>query len=318
MKVLVTGAGGFVGQWLTSELEGAGHEVFGPPERELDVTDREAVHRTLDRLRPDAIAHLAAVAYAPDAAGDPARAFRVTVAGTLAIGEALRATGLRPVMLVTGSSEVYGAPHPDALPLTEAAALAPRTPYAISKVAQEAVALRYAATLELPVVVTRSFNHTGPRQRPVFVVPALASRVADAASRSSGSAQVRVGNLDVRRDFTDVRDVVRAYRLVLEGLAAGSIPSGGTVLNLASGRSVTIRSILERFVRLAGVPLEVIVDPALVRDGDPPDIRGDASALGVLTGWRPERDLDSTLADQRLSRRVVPALARRAPACPRS
>jgi GDP-4-dehydro-6-deoxy-D-mannose reductase len=297
MRVLVTGAGGFVGRWLTRELQASGHEVVGPPERELDVTDAGAMSAAIGAIRPDAIAHLAAVAYAPDAAGDPARAFRVTVGGTVALGEALLANQVRPAILISGSSEVYGAPHPDSLPLTETAPLAPRTAYAISKVSQEAVALRYAALLELPLVATRSFNHTGPGQRPVFVVPALANRVADAARAPRGAASVRVGNLDVRRDFTDVRDVVRAYRLLLERLADGSIAPGGAILNVASGQSVAIRSILERFVALSGAPIEPAVDPALVRSDDPPDIRGDASALTAATGWRPERDLESTLSD---------------------
>jgi GDP-4-dehydro-6-deoxy-D-mannose reductase len=297
MKVLVTGAGGFVGRWLTRELTAAGHEVVGPPERELDVTDPGAMSHAIGAIRPDAIAHLAAVAYAPDAAGDPTLAFRVTVGGTVALGEALRANRVAPAVLVSGSSEVYGAPHPDSLPLAESAPLSPRTAYAISKVSQEAIALRYAAQLELPLVATRSFNHTGPGQRPVFVVPALASRVADAARGVGRPASVRVGNLDVRRDFTDVRDVVRAYRLLLERLADGSIERGGTVVNVASGRSYSIRSILERFVALSGAVIEPAVDPTLVRIDDPPDIRGDASTLAGLTGWRPERDFDSTLGD---------------------
>ncbi|MBA2254725.1 MAG: GDP-mannose 4,6-dehydratase [Chloroflexi bacterium] len=296
MRVLVTGAGGFVGRWLTSELEAAGHEVAGPSTEALDVTDRAAWVRTLEHVRPDAIAHLAAVAYAPDAADDPANAFRVTVGGTLDLVEALRQTGQRPGLLVSGSSEVYGAPRPDALPIDEAAPLMPRTPYAISKVAQEAVAVRAATDLPLPVAVTRSFNHTGPGQRPVFVVPALASRVM-AVVRNGPSKRVRVGNLDVCRDFTDVRDVVRAYRLLLEHVGGGSAAPGASVLNVARGRSVSIRSILEGFIRLSGVPIEFEVDPALVRPDDPPNIYGDASALTALTGWQPERDFSETLAD---------------------
>lgn len=293
MKVLVTGGGGFVGRWLGRELQASGHEVTSPPERELDVTDRAGWVRVLQALRPDGVAHLAAIAFGPDASSDPGTAFRVTVGGTLHLMEALRITGQAPVVLVTGSSEVYGAPQQ--LPLTEGSPLAPRTPYALSKVAQEAVALRYAADQALRLVVTRSFNHTGPGQRPVFVVPALAGRVADAAR--SGAATVRVGNLDVRRDFTDVRDVVRAYRLLLERLADGAVAAGGTVVNVASGRPVAIRSILEAFLERSGASIEPDVDRALVREDDPAEIRGDASTLNRQTGWVAEIDLATTLTD---------------------
>lgn len=299
MRLLVTGAGGFVGRWLTRELAAAGHETIGPAEHDLDVRDRGSVFRALESIRPDAIAHLAAVAYAPDAAGDPGQALAVTVGGTLNLLEGLRATRQSPVVLITGSSEVYGAPLPGTLPLTENAALAPRTQYALTKVAQEAVAMRAASTMGLRLVVTRSFNHAGPGQRPVFVVPAVAQRVFDAFRElpAGGTGKVRVGNLDVRRDFTDVRDVVRAYRLLLEGLWSGSIPAGGTLVNVASGRSVSIRSILEAMIERSGAPIEPEIDRTLVRDDDPADIRGDASLLTHLTGWRPERELSATLTD---------------------
>jgi GDP-4-dehydro-6-deoxy-D-mannose reductase len=296
MRVLVTGAGGFVGRWLTRELEAAGHEVVGPSTEALDVTDRAAWIRTIERVRPGTIAHLAAVAYAPQASADPGKAFRVTVGGTVDLVEALRATGQRPGLLVTGSSEVYGAPRPEDLPLGEDAPLAPRTTYAISKVAQEAVAIRAARDLDLPVVVTRSFNHTGPGQRPVFVVPAMAGRVREATS-GGPRLRVRVGNLDVRRDFADVRDVVRAYRLLLERLGDGSISNGGMILNVARGESITIRAILDELIRLSGGDVKVDVDPALVRPDDPLDIRGDASALHALTGWDPQCDFAATIAD---------------------
>jgi GDP-4-dehydro-6-deoxy-D-mannose reductase len=262
-------------------------------------------------VRPDAIAHLAAIAYAPDAAGDPTKAFRITVGGTLDLVEALRTTGQRPKVLITGSSEVYGAPRPDALPIGEHAPLAPRTPYALSKVAQEAIAVRAATELGLPLVVTRSFNHTGPGQRPMFVVPALAARVLEAA-RGGPRRRVRVGNLDVCRDFSDVRDVVRAYRLLLERLDDGSLPVGATIVNVARGRSVSIRWILEEFLRLSESDVAYDVDPALVRADDPPDIHGDASALTALTGWRPERELSQTLADVWASVELTDSAAARA------
>jgi GDP-4-dehydro-6-deoxy-D-mannose reductase len=293
VRVYVSGERGFVGGWLTRELAAAGHEVVAGPGP--DVTDRAALVQHLRANEPDAIAHLAAVAFAPDAAADPARALAVNVGGTLNLMEAIHSLPRTPAVVVVGSSEVYGAPRQADLPLHEGSPLAARHAYGISKVAQESVALAYAAREGWPLCVCRSFNHTGPGQRPVFVVPALARRV---HALATGERDViPVGNLDVSRDFTDVRDVVVAYRLLLEGLADGRIAPGGTVVNVAKGEAVPVRRILETLCRLADVEPRVEADPALVRPDDPPEIRGDASRLQALTGWRPERPLEATLGD---------------------
>jgi GDP-4-dehydro-6-deoxy-D-mannose reductase len=146
----------------------------------------------------------------------------------------------------------------------------------------------------LPIVVTRSFNHTGPGQRAEFVAPALARRVL--AARAAGMREISVGNIDVRRDLGDVRDVARAYRLLLEGLADGAL-GHATLVNVATGRAVAIRDVLSILCQLAGVEAEPIVDPALVRPDDPQEIVGDASRLRALTGWVPAIDLERTLAD---------------------
>jgi GDP-4-dehydro-6-deoxy-D-mannose reductase len=295
VKVLVTGGGGFVGRWLSEELEAAGHTVTAPVGRDtLDITDRGRTGAIVAEVAPDAIAHLAAISFGPDARDDPALALRTNVGGTLNVLEAARAGDASPAILVTSSSEVYGAPEPGQLPLDERSSLRASSAYALSKCAQEGVALAHAARTGTRVVVTRAFNHTGPGQRDVFVVPALARRVATALG--DRAAAIRVGNLDVRRDFTDVRDVVRAYRLLLESLAAGSLDSGG-VFNICSGESHAIREILETFLRAASIDAEVTVDPALVRPEDPVEIRGDASALERATGWTPRIPFATTLAD---------------------
>lgn len=296
MRILVTGAGGFVGRWLTRELELAGHEVIAPRGRAaLDVTDAEAVAATIRSAAPDAVAHLAAVSFGPDARSDPALALRTTVGGTVHVLEGVRHRSPSPAVLVSGSSEVYGRPRPEELPLTEESPLRPSSPYALSKAAQEGVALAYAARHGLRLAVTRSFNHAGPGQRGVFVLPALAERLR-AVARGEAT-DVATGNLDVRRDFTDVRDVVRAYRLLLERLVDGHIASGGAVLNVASGRSVAIRELLAELCRVAGIEPVIRSDPALVRHDDPPDISGDPGALVRLTGWRPERPIESTVRE---------------------
>jgi GDP-4-dehydro-6-deoxy-D-mannose reductase len=294
MRVLVTGASGFVGRWLTRALADAGHEPAAPP-RGFDVTDAEVVRAVVGDVRPDAIAHLAAVAFAPDAGQDPERAVRVNVGGTVHVMEAVRAQAEPPVVLVAGSSEVYGVPRPEDLPLHEGAPLRGQTPYALSKLGQESAALAYASRNVLRVVVTRSFNHIGPGQRRSFVVPALAERVR-AVQRGEDDA-IPVGNLDVRRDLCDVRDVVAAYVALLERLADGRLPSGGTVLNVCSGRSTSIRWVLEELCRQAGVEPVTRTDPGLVRAVDAPDIRGDGSAIRAAAGWHATTPLGRTLAD---------------------
>lgn len=295
MKVLVTGATGFVGRWLVRELEAAGHEAIAMPGRaHVDVTDEDAVTRLVVAARPDAVAHLAGVSFGPDARRDPELAFAVNVGGTETLIAALRAAGGSIPLLVAGSSEVYGRPRPADLPLTEDAPTEPEHPYGRSKLAQERAALEAGERGGLPVVVARSFNHTGPGQRAEFVAPALARRVI--AARDAGDRVIRVGNIDVRRDMGDVRDVARAYRLLLESLATADV-GPAMVMNVATGRAIAIREILETLCRLAGVTAQPMVDPALVRQDDPPEIVGDASRLRALTGWAPTIDLDRTLAD---------------------
>lgn len=295
MRILVTGAIGFVGTWLGEELHRAGHEVIGFPGPEtLDIADRPGVLRAVADARPDAVVHLAAMAYAPDATADAAEALRVNVGGTLAVLEACRAEAPRAAVLVVGSSEVYEPPVTDA-PLTELSPLGPRGVYGMTKLAAEALALTRSIDSPLQVAVVRSFNHTGPGQRSAFAIPAFAGRIIDA--RRTGLHEIRAGNVDVARDISDVRDVVRAYRLIIEALAAGRVPREKRVYNVASGRATPMRQIINRLAELADWPVAIVPDPVLVRRDDPRVIRGDASALRALTGWEPMVELDQTLAD---------------------
>jgi len=297
MRVFVTGAIGFVGGWLQTELRQSGHTVVpAPGPDELDITDRDGLARWLGQASgsPEAIVHLAGMAFAPDARSDPAEAFRVNVGGTIALFEALRLVGIKPAVLVSGSSDVYGLPRSEDLPLGEMAPLTPNHPYAISKIAQEAVAFEAAARYGFPVVVTRSFNHTGPGQRPVFVVPAMARRVV--AMQRGETTGIRAGNVDIRRDLTDVRDVVRAYGLLLERTVDHLVPTPCAV-NVASGEAVSIRLIIDQLCELAGVPVHIQVDRSLVRTDDPVEMCGDATLLTQLTGWRREIPLHKTLSD---------------------
>jgi GDP-4-dehydro-6-deoxy-D-mannose reductase len=296
MRVLVTGATGFVGRWLVRELRQAGHEPIGAPGRdELDITSHASVDSVVSAARPDAIVHLAGMAYGPDARRDPDRALAVNAGGTRAVLEAASRQPTPSTVIIVSSSEVYGRPEPADLPLAESAPLRADQPYGHSKIAAERVATEYAARGAVPVVIARPFNHTGPGQRLEFVVPALAARIL--AARDRGERSIRAGNVDVRRDFSDVRDVVRAYRLLAEGVRRGAPTSGPAIYNIASGRSVSIRVLVERLAGLSGAEMAIETDPELVRQDDPPDIRGDASRLVAETGWEPQIPLERTLRD---------------------
>lgn len=296
MKILVTGASGFVGRWLIRELDAAGHEAVGtPPSSQLDITDPVAVAALVRATRPDAVAHLAGLSYGPDARREPQRAFAVNEGGTRAILSAVAAAPSTPPILVVSSADVYGNPAAADLPLRELAPLLTDQPYGLSKLALERVVLDSAAAGGPPVVIVRPFNHTGPGQRLEFVVPALAQRVLGA--REAGDRTIAAGNVDVRRDFSDVRDVVRAYRLILEAFGDSARLTGPRIYNIASGRTVAIREIAQAFASLAGIDVDIVVDPLLVRESDPPEIRGDASLIGTDLGWLPSIPFEVTLHD---------------------
>ncbi|MGI8998784.1 MAG: GDP-mannose 4,6-dehydratase [Candidatus Limnocylindria bacterium] len=296
MKVLVTGATGFVGRWLTSELLAAGHEVTpAPSSTELDIADVRAVRSLVTIARPDVIAHLAAVAASADAIRDPGRAVRTNIGGTIAITEAARTTEPGPSLLIISSAEVYAAPASGDPSLDEGAPLAPRHPYGMLKLAQEAVAITAAMRDDLSMVIVRPFNHVGPGQRSTTAVASFAERIA--AIRRGDSRELTTGNLDVERDIGDVRDYVVAYRLILEALAEGRLGRPHAIFNLSTGAAVTLRWIVTELCRLAAVRPTIVTDPDLVRADDPPRIVGDAGRLRRTLGWRPRTELSTTLAD---------------------
>jgi GDP-4-dehydro-6-deoxy-D-mannose reductase len=293
VRVLVTGATGFVGRWLVAELGANGHEIAGGTSR-IEITSPDAVDALVRDARPDGVVHLAAVSYGPDATRDPDAAMLVNARGTRTLLDALDRLDRRAAVVAISSSDVYGAPDAADLPLTETAPTNPVSPYGRSKLEAERAALAVAAERRLPVAVVRPFNHTGPGQRPEFVAPALARRVL--VARDAGDREIVVGNIDVRRDIGDVRDLARALRLVLQGLASGAIATG-SILNVATGRSVAIRELIDEIATIVGTPVEPRVDPTLVRASDPPEIVGDASRLRQLTGWEPAIPLRQTLQD---------------------
>ena len=288
MRALITGGKGFVGQWLSAHLKDRGDDV-AIIDLETDVADGAAVRRVMSDVRPDAVYHLAAMTHVGDSWEHPSQVLRVNVLGTAEILAAARAIPELPRVLVVSSAEVYGVVGTDQLPLDEHTATLPSSPYAASKLAAEAVALQAWRGYGQAVMVVRPFNHIGPGQSPNFFVPALAKRIVEA--RRAGAGSLPVGTLTTRRDFTDVRDVVVAYRRLIE---AGE-PGG--VYNVCSGRDVAMAEVAHDLLRLAGADLELVTDPALVRPVDVPRLRGDATLLRETTGWLPVIPLATTLAD---------------------
>ena len=288
MRALITGGRGFVGQWLAAHLKDRGDEV-AVIDIETDVADGAAVRRVMADLAPDAIYHLAAMTHVGESWENPSQVLRVNVLGTAEILAAARALPVSPRVLVVSSAEVYGVVDPDQLPLDEDTPTAPASPYAASKLAAEAVALQAWRGYGQPVIVVRPFNHIGPGQSPNFFVSALAKRIVDA--RRSGADSLRVGTLTTRRDFTDVRDVVAAYRLLIEKGSAGGI------YNVCSGIDIAMSEVAALLLELAGADLRLETDPALVRPVDVPVLRGDAGRLREAAGWQPVIPLATTLAD---------------------
>jgi len=288
VRALITGGRGFVGTWLAAHLRSCGDEVVAI-DIETDIADQDALDPVVLEARPDAIYHLAAMAHVGASWESPTEVLRVNVLGTAAVLASARKLAGSPTVLMISSAEVYGIVEPADLPLDERSPVQPVTPYAASKAAAEQVALQAWRGYRQPVIVARPFNHVGPGQSPAFAVAALSRRIVEALER--GDDHLAVGTLTTRRDFTDVRDVVRAYRLLVES------GSPGGIYNVCSGHDVAISEIAERLLAAAGAELELVTDPDLVRPVDVPVLRGDASRLETTTGWRPELALDETLAD---------------------
>jgi GDP-4-dehydro-6-deoxy-D-mannose reductase len=256
---------------------------------ETDVADGAAVRRVMADLEPEAVYHLAAMTHVGESWENPGQVLRVNVLGTAEILAAARSIGGSARVLVVSSAEVYGVVTPDQLPLGEDTPTAPASPYAASKLAAEAVALQAWRGYGQPVVVVRPFNHIGPGQSPNFFVPALAKRIVEA--RRSGARSLRVGTLTTRRDFTDVRDVVAAYRLLVQR------GDPGEVYNVCSGRDVAMSEVAAQLLELAGADLTLETDPELVRPVDVPVLRGSPERLRAATGWQSVIPLATTLAD---------------------
>jgi len=307
VTVLITGIAGFVGAHLVDLLRAEQPEegiagVMRPgtptPDHlregvrllEADLEDAAAVESAVAAVRPDSIIHLAGQSSVHESWSNPAATIRTNVIGLLNVFEAVRRRRLEPRVLVVGSAEEYGSVEPDAPPLTEDAPLRPLSPYAVSKVAQGYLALQYALSRDLAVVRTRTFPHTGPGRGEAFAESSFARQIAEVEAGRRRPV-LAVGNLDAVRDFTDVRDVVRAYWSLLER----GVP--GEVYNVCSGRGRSIGDVLRGLLEIAGAQVDLQVDRERLRPSDLPSLVGDPRKLREATGWEPRIPLERTLRD---------------------
>ena len=287
MRALITGGQGFVGRHLRAHLEELGDDVT-TIDMERDVTDVAAMKEVVEDVRPEAIYHLAAISHVGTSWEDPRLVLHVNVLGTASVLAAARAIP-DVTTLVVSSAEVYGVVQPADLPLREDAVARPATPYAASKLAAEVVALQSVRGYGQRVMVARAFNHIGPGQSPTFFVPAMAQRIR--AAHAEGRSSIPVGNLTSRRDFSDVRDVVRAYAAIVRRGTSGEI------YNVASGVDHAMSELAETLRDAVDPSIVFETDPALLRPVDIPVLRGSAEKLTAATGWTPLISLRETLAD---------------------
>jgi len=306
MRVLVTGANGFVGRHTVHDLQQAGHTVSGfdlttspatLPALDIhtgDIQDKDAVNEVVAKTRPEACVHLSALSFVPEGWRNPEALFSINLLGTIHLLEAFRRQAPDARILVVSSAEVYGL-RPRPRPVQEDDLLDPDNPYAISKAAADRLALLYARQHGLRVMTVRPYNHIGPGQDPHFVVASFAVQLAaiahgQAIACGQAPAIIKVGNLDSRRDFSDVRDVARAYRLLLEH------GRQGLAYNLCSQQTTTIRAILDQLCDLSGAHPAVEVDPLRYRPvGKRPDL--DTTRIETDIHWKPEITMSATLRD---------------------
>lgn len=289
-RLYVTGAGGFVGQHV-AQMVASG--VFGECELHsmpdgLDIRDADGLRASIALVKPDWVIHLAARSFVPDSFVNPRETFDVNVLGTLNLLCALRDEGFTGRLLYVSSGDVYGSVPEDALPVSEQQPAAPRNPYAVSKMSAETLCRQWHFSENMDVLIARPFNHIGPAQDSRFVVPGFARQICRIAAGNQ-EARIVVGDLDVSRDFSDVRDVVSAYAALLrEGRS-------GAVYNVSSGREVMIRSILRQLCELAGVDPAIDEDQTRLRRNEQRRMVASSERLQRDTGWKPQISLESSL-----------------------
>jgi GDP-4-dehydro-6-deoxy-D-mannose reductase len=307
MKALITGGAGFAGSHLAEHLLEQGHEVTILTRSDdrlrnlkhvlanvrvarADILDREGISELLKQVRPQRIYHLAALSSPSDSFHDPGRTYGVNFTGTFNLLWSWRQAAFDSRFLFVSSSQVYGRPTEQHLPFREDAPMRPVSPYAGSKAAAEMLAVQFFESDRLPIIRVRPFNHTGPRQDPDYVCSSLARQVAE-IELGLRPPVVSAGNLDACRDFSDVRDIVYGYHLLLERGQAGE------VYQLCSGTPVSVHAILRHLIAWTSKPVEIAVEVARIRSRDFPSLWGDPSRAAEAVGWQPRYDLATTLRD---------------------
>jgi GDP-4-dehydro-6-deoxy-D-mannose reductase len=307
-RVLVTGVTGFAGSHLVDYMLTRGDcEIFGIQRwrsrteniehfmdrislSECDLRDASSTRDMLEKVRPDWIFHLAAQSFVPTSWTAPSESLTTNILGQVNLFEAVRRLQLPCRIQLACSSEEYGMVYPDEVPIRETNPLRPLSPYAVSKVAQDLLGYQYWMSWKVDSVRTRGFNHEGPRRGPVFVASDFAKQIAD-IERGRKPAVLNVGNLDAKRDFTDVRDMVRGYWLALEK------GESGEVYNLCRGQAWSIREVLDLLLGMTKTRIEVRQDPARLRPSDVPILLGDCSKFTQVSGWKLSIPFEQTLRD---------------------
>lgn len=291
-KLLITGGTGFVGSFIQTSLANSanpyGLELV--PLQIIELRDPSGLARLCAETRPDFVIHLAAQSFVPQSFTNPHETFEINFFGTLNLLQALKQSDFQGRLLFVGSGDMYGLVGPETLPVTENIPLKPRNPYAVSKVAAEALCYQWSQTEGMNIVMARPFNHIGPGQSERFVVSDFARQIVE-IKLGRREAEILTGDIDVTRDFTDVRDVVRAYLLLVQH------GENGEVYNVCSGKEISIREILEQLMMLAGVNASIKRDAARLRPAEQRRVYGSCDKLRGALGWQPEFPLAQSLTD---------------------
>lgn len=306
-KALITGIAGFVGSHMAELLLSKGYDVYGMSRprskmdhidsiksklhlEDADLLDSHSLYTTLNKIKPDYIFHLAAQSFVPTSWGSPAVTLEVNIVGSANVFEAVRQVGIDPVIQIACSSEEYGLVLEDEIPIKETNPLRPLSPYAVSKLAMDYLGYQYFQSYGTKIVRTRGFNHTGPRRGDTFAESTFAKQIA-LIEKDKQEPVISVGNLEASRDYTDVRDMARAYLLAVEKCDPGD------VYNIATGNAIKIADVLKLLLSFSKIKVEIRPDPARMRPSDVPVLIGDSTKFQAKTGWIPEISFEKTALD---------------------
>ena len=306
-KALITGITGFAGSHLAEVLIKEGLEVYGttrPRSKtdnidqiksklnlcDADIGDSHSLSSIMIKIKPDYIFHLAAQSFVQTSWASPATTMEINVLGSVHLFEAIKRAEIDPVVQIACSSEEYGLVFPNELPVKEENPLRPQSPYAVSKVAMDYLGYQYFQSYKMKIIRTRGFNHTGPRRGEVFVTSNFAKQIAE-IEKGKKEPVVEVGNLEAQRDWTDVRDMVRAYYLAVKK----GVP--GEVYNICSEKTVKVGDMLDMLLKMSKVKIKIKQDPARLRPSDVPVLLGDCTKFRKITGWKPEIPFEKTMED---------------------